>query len=133
MSWSPTAHCDIVTSPAPVISSAGGTATFDHTDPNHGFTPFKNASPQGLFNCLSPNDVAPSNGLPSYRNCQIRISTNNTAVTGDQIFRTMTLPDDPSDPPPPDLKIGIGNVSVMEGKTGTRAGGVRREPVHARR
>jgi hypothetical protein len=121
LSWSPTAHCDIVTSPAPVISAAGGTATFSASDPNHGFIPFKGASPQGLFNCLSPNDPALNNGLPSYRNCQIRISTNNTAVTGDQVFRTLSLPEDPNTPPPPDLQVGVGNVSVMEGKSGTRA------------
>jgi hypothetical protein len=121
LNWNPTAHCDIVTSPAPVISSAGGAATFGAADPNHGFSPFKGPSPQGLFNCLSPNDPASTNGLPDYRSCQIRISTNNTAVTGDQVFKTLQLPEDPNTPPPPPLKLTMGNVSVMEGKSGTRA------------
>jgi hypothetical protein len=120
LNWSPTAHCDIVSSPAPVISSAGGAATFPAADANHGFTPFKGSSPQGLFNCLSPNDPATNDGLPDYRNCQIRLSTNNTSVTGDQIFKTLQLPEDPNTPPPPAPKLTMGNVSVLEGKSGTR-------------
>jgi Calx-beta domain len=120
-SWDPTAHCDIVTSPAPVISSAGGAATFDKTDPNHGFQPFKGASPQGLFNCLAPNDPATSNGLVDYKNCQIRISTNNTAVTGDQVFLRLQLPEDPNTPPPTTVEVGMGNVRMLEGASGTRA------------
>ncbi len=121
LNWTPTAHCDLVTSPAAVISTAGGVATFDKADPNHAFLPFKGSSPQGQFNCLSPNDPASNNGLVDSRNCQIRVSTNNTAVTADQVFRTLQLPEDPSNPTPDPVQIGIGNAGVLEGKTGTRA------------
>ncbi|HEV7524792.1 MAG TPA: hypothetical protein VGP92_07495, partial [Acidimicrobiia bacterium] len=93
--WNPTTHCDLGSSPAPVLADGAGTATFSASDNNHAFTPFKGESPQSLFNCLSPNDPAlsPSNGLTDYRNCQIRVSTNNTAVTADQSFLTIQLPD----------------------------------------
>ncbi len=91
--WSPTINCDNLTSPAPVISTAGGVATFTKDDPNLGFTPFKGESPGGLFNCLSLHDASPNNGVPDFRNCTVRVSTNNAAVTGDQVFLNILLPD----------------------------------------
>jgi hypothetical protein len=33
-----------------------------------------------------------NNGLPNWNNCQIRVSTNNSFVTGDQSFLGITLP-----------------------------------------
>ena len=53
---------------------------------NHTFHPFKGSSPQGMFNCLSLNDPSPNNGLTDYRTCKIRVSTNNSAATADQVF-----------------------------------------------
>ena len=67
-------------------------STFSATDPNQAFRPFKGESPQQLFNCLAPGQAAPNNGLKNYTNCQVRVSSNNTAVTADQAFLTMTLP-----------------------------------------
>jgi hypothetical protein len=68
-------------------------ATFTKDDPNFGFTPFKGESPGGLFNCLSLHDASPNNGVPDFRNCTLRVSTNNAAVTGDQVFLNLLLPD----------------------------------------
>jgi hypothetical protein len=90
--WSPTADCDNLTSPAPVITTAGGVATFTKDDPNHGITPFKGAGPGGLFNCLAQNDAATNNGVPDYKNCSLRVSTNNATITGDQVFLNLLLP-----------------------------------------
>jgi hypothetical protein len=91
--WSPTANCDLGSSPAAVIVDMNGVATFNASDPNHGFHPFKGVSPQGLFNCLSPHGPSPNNGLTDFRNCKIRVSTNNAAITADQAFLNIQLPD----------------------------------------
>ena len=91
--WTPTEHCDLGSSPSPAISNGSGVATFPANDLNLAFTPFKGASPQGLFNCLSPNQAALSNGLPNDRNCKLRVSSNNTVTTGDQAFLNLQLPD----------------------------------------
>ncbi len=90
--WSPTTNCDLGSSPAAQQADASGNVTFDQNDINHAFHPFKGASPQGLFNCLAPGQADPNNGLPSFANCQLRVSTNLTTATSDQDFRTMTLP-----------------------------------------
>ena len=97
--WSPTANCDLGSSPAPAIVDSSGNVTFSTNDPNRAFVPFKGASPQGIFNCLSPHGVDPNNGLPSFTNCQIRVSSSNTAVTADQVFTTLTLPEAVPDVP----------------------------------
>ena len=99
-SWDPNADCDNLTAPAPVKSNASGVATFTAGDPNATITPFKGASPNQLFNCLAPNDPPSSNGLTDYKNCQIKLSSNNTAATADQAFVTLTLPN--ASTPPPD-------------------------------
>ena len=93
--WTATADCDLGSSPAAATADGSGNVTFPANDPNFGFTPFKNISPQHLFNCLSPNDPAlnPTNHKTDWRNCQIRVSTNNTAATADQTFLTLQLPD----------------------------------------
>jgi hypothetical protein len=93
--WGPTANCDLATSFAPVLADATGKATFLSTDPNHAFTPFKGESPQSLFNCLSPNGPAlhPINTLIDYRNCKIRVSSNNNSITSDQTFLNIQLPE----------------------------------------
>ena len=107
--WSPTANCDLVSSPAAVIADGSGNATFAAADPNHSFLPFKGISPQGIFNCLAPGQASPANGLPDFTNCQVRVSTNNTVATSDQVFLTMTLP--------------AAAAGVAPGFTGTPSGG----------
>lgn len=97
--WTPIAHCDLGTSPAAVVANASGAGTFVGTDPNFGFTPFKGASPQGQFNCIATGEANPNNGLPTFTNCQVRISTNNTAVTADQAFLPISLPTGSTPPP----------------------------------
>ena len=90
--WDPTLNCDLGTSPAAAIADQTGKATFDAADPNFRVGVFRGPSPQGLFNCLAPGQADPNNGLPSFTNCQLRVSTNNTASTSDQAFITLTLP-----------------------------------------
>jgi hypothetical protein len=90
--WDVTQNCDLGSSPAPATSNASGVVTFPANDPNFGFRPFKGFSPQGLFNCLSPSDPSPNNGLTDYRNCKIRVSTNNSSATTDQVFLNIQLP-----------------------------------------
>jgi hypothetical protein len=91
--WSPNTHCDLATSPSPTSADANGNYTFPANDPNFGFTPFPpGPSPSNLFNCLYPGQTPPANGKPSFTNCQIRVSSNDTAVTSDQVFLTLTYP-----------------------------------------
>ena len=91
--WSPTTHCDLATSPSPKPADANGNYTFPANDPNFGFTPFPpGLSPQGLFNCLYQGQPNPNNGRPNYTNCQLRVSSNNSAATTDQTFITLTYP-----------------------------------------
>jgi len=95
--WAPVSNCDVGSSPAPLIADTNGNVVFQPTDPNSGFTAFKGQSPQSLFNCLSPNQAAltVSDGLPDFRNCTVRLSSNNTVATSDQQFFDITLPDAP--------------------------------------
>jgi hypothetical protein len=97
--WDPTLNCDNLTAPAPVASSSTGVATFSATDPNAAIHPFKGASPNLMFNCIAPGDAQPTNGLPTFTNCQVRISSNNASSTSDQTFLTMTLPATVTPPP----------------------------------
>ncbi|MFN8019165.1 MAG: hypothetical protein U0P45_13730 [Acidimicrobiales bacterium] len=97
--WNPTEHCDLGTSPSPKTADSSGNVTFTANDPNWGFTPFKGLSPQGLFTCGAPADTDPNDGIPYFENCQVRVSSSNTAVTADQTFFTITLPDAATPPP----------------------------------
>ena len=90
--WTPTRSCDAGTSPAAAIVDADGHATFDASDPNHAFTPVVGPSPQGLFNCIPAGAAKPDNGVDSFTNCRIRVSTNNLRPTSDQVFRAIELP-----------------------------------------
>lgn len=118
--WDPTVNCDLGSSPAAVVADGSGNVTFPMADPNFAFHPFKGASPQGLFNCLSANDPSPANGLVDHRTCQIRVSSNNAAATADQVFLKIQLPDDDSTPPPAPLKVGISDSGALEGNANTR-------------
>jgi hypothetical protein len=92
--WDPTIDCINTTSPAAVVADANGQGTFLHTDPNHHFKPVK-GNVGGSFWCLGNNDPDPADaqGEPIYRNCQLRISTNNGGVTTDQGSQLIQLPD----------------------------------------
>jgi Calx-beta domain len=119
--WDPTTNCDLGSSPAAAIADGSGNVTFDSTDVNHTFHPFKGSSPQGLFNCLSVNDPSPNNGLTDYRNCKLRVSTNNSAATADQVFLQLVLPDAPGTVVPPPARLAIAPANVLEGSSSTRA------------
>lgn len=119
--WDPTTNCDLGSSPAAAIADGSGNVTFDSTDVNHTFHPFKGSSPQGLFNCLSLNDPSPNNGLTDYRNCKLRVSTNNSAATADQVFVQLILPDAPGTVVPPPARLAIAPANVLEGTSATRA------------
>jgi hypothetical protein len=93
-SWDPTIDCVNTTSPAAVIADANGQGTFLATDSNHRFKPVK-GNVGGNFWCLGTNDPDPANALgePIFRNCQLRISTNNGGPTADQGSQLIRLPD----------------------------------------
>ena len=91
--YNPTLHCDNATSPSAVQADSTGAVNFPANDPNFGFTPFPaGLSPQNLFNCIAPGQTPPSNGKPTFTNCQLRMSSNNGAATSDQAFITLTYP-----------------------------------------
>jgi hypothetical protein len=98
--WSPTIDCDLGNSPAAVVVTHDGTATFDPSDASHRFVPFAGPSPQSLFNCVPSGDRAPANGLPSFPSCQVRVSTSPTLATPDQMFLALALPRGANTPPP---------------------------------
>ena len=121
--WSPTADCDLGSSPAQAIVASDGSVTFPAGDVNHAFVPFKGESPQSLFNCLSAHQVDPNNGLPSYTNCSLRVSSNNNAATSDQVFVTLTLPEAvPSAPPIGVATAGNGAAAVSFSAPATNGG-----------
>jgi large repetitive protein len=113
--WQPTSNCDLGTSPAPVTADSSGNVTFLASDINHAFVPFKGESPQGLFNCLSAHEADPNDGLPSFTNCQLRVSTNNTAVTSDQSFLTMILPEPTAPGAPTGVVAKSGSTTAATG------------------
>jgi hypothetical protein len=91
--WRPAVDCDVGSAPAAAIADESGVATFAADDPNHAFRPFVGPSPQRSFNCLGPDAPSPKNELEDdYRNCQVRVSSNNTRPTDDQVFLRMQLP-----------------------------------------
>jgi hypothetical protein len=90
--WSPVEHCDLGSSPAPVLADRAGVARFRADDRNHAFLPFVGESPQSLFNCVASVADAPNNNLPTFTNCRLRVSSNNTLVTSDQSALSFVLP-----------------------------------------
>lgn len=90
--WEPAVDCDFGSAPAAAIADTAGVVTFSATDPNHALQPFVGASPQGLFNCLPPSGASPKNDLADFRDCQVRVSSNNTRSTSDQVFVHLRLP-----------------------------------------
>lgn len=90
--WSPGLDCDFGSAPAAAIADASGVVTFAAGDRNHAVRPFFGAGPQRLFNCLGPSSASPQDEVDDFRNCQIRVSTNNTTETDDQVFVRLELP-----------------------------------------
>ena len=95
--WDPTINCDSGTSPAPVIADSSGVAYFDAGSANHKFVPFKGESPQGDFNCIGLSDppLAPTDSVPDFDDCQVRVSSSNTMSTDDQQFFGLVVPNNP--------------------------------------
>jgi hypothetical protein len=89
--WAPTSDCDPGNAPAPSIADPSGTVRFSNTDRNRLFVPFVGTSASGLFNCVAPHETPTNKQLPSYTKCQIRVSSNNTAATEDQVFRSIVI------------------------------------------
>jgi hypothetical protein len=117
--WSPTLHCDIGTAPAPVVVTRDGTATFPANDRNHGFHPFRGESPQAVFNCLAPGDAAPHNGVASYTNCRVRVSSNNSTATQDQVFLDIRISAAAARVPTTNSGASGGGSSSVGGNTAT--------------
>jgi hypothetical protein len=89
--WSPSRDCDPTTSQSPVYADARGNVRFDANDRNRALVVFSGASPQQLFNCLPPNASSPKNGIPDFKSCQVRVSSNPTQATQDQAFVPIVL------------------------------------------
>src|SRR5262249_39376440 len=90
--WRAAANCDLGSSPAAALVDKTGTATCNATDRNHAFHPFLGESPQQLFNCVPKGIAPPKDDLPTYSNCQVRVSSNNFSATPDQAFFALALP-----------------------------------------
>jgi hypothetical protein len=103
--WDPTINCDAGTAGSSTQPDASGNVSFPASDPNKHVNPFRGESPSGLFNCIHTGDTPPANGLPTFDNCQLRVSSNNTASTSDQQFLTMTLPG--SSPVTPEVPYAV--------------------------
>jgi hypothetical protein len=96
--WDVSIDCDPGDTTPPHNADASGNVTFG-VGTDFQFTAFKGESPSSQFNCLSPNEAPlnPTNFLTDYRNCQIRVSSNNASKTGDESYLRIQLPDGPND------------------------------------
>ena len=97
--YDPSEHCDVGTSPSGFSVQSDGVVTFLSTSSNFKFRPVKGLSPQGLFTCGAPSDTDPNDGTPYFENCQVRVASSRTAVTSDQQYFTMVMPDAVTPPP----------------------------------
>jgi len=91
--WEPGRDCDPGTAPGAVSADAHGIARFDAANPNQKVLLTVGQSPEGIFNCTSPGTKPPSNGLRNFTTCQLRVSTNNTQATTDQVFLPIVFGD----------------------------------------
>lgn len=98
--WDPTINCDLGSSPSPVTADARGVATFPASDVNRAFRPFVGPGPQAQFSCVAGGTPARAS-TPTFSQCAIRVSTNNTARTTDQAFVTLAFPANAKNGPPP--------------------------------
>src|SRR5262249_15915479 len=85
-SFGVTQDCDTATIPTQANAYAKGVVTFPANDPNYGFQPVRGTSPQHFFNCLGPGDGKPTNGLPTYSVCQVRVASEYVKRTTDEVF-----------------------------------------------
>ncbi len=140
--WDPTINCDLATSPPPAGADASGNVTFAGTNANNSIGIFRGQSPSDDFNCLAPEDVPsgsvhnpdgsitlPSsdsqtaNGeavdpsVPAWTNCQLRMSSNDSASTSDQAFLALSIPDTPAQTPeaPFAVLLPLGAVGLLGG------------------
>jgi hypothetical protein len=124
--WDPTADCDLVSSPAAsTAQTTAGNVSWPATLPSNSIGDFRGQSPQQIFNCVAQEDVptgqAPNpdgsfnldgvnggntqngeplaQGVESWLNCQVRMSSNNSASTTDQVFITTNIPNTPTGVP----------------------------------
>jgi hypothetical protein len=133
-----------VTSPEGVPSTTAGGVTWTASNSQQQIGVFRGESPQDFFNCLAPADVPGgttqnANGswnipasdtqtssgsdaidpnVPSWTNCQLRVSSNNAAVTSDQAFDTLSLQSGPTGSVPETpyaVLLPIGAVAVLGG------------------
>ena len=126
--WDPTTDCDTGTAPAAALGDAHGNVSFPATTHNYAFPVFRGASPQGLFNCLSPHQPDPHNGLLTFRTCQVRMSSSNANVTADQAFITIVLPDSshgyaPTSQASPPGASAIGSTGAASNEAGANGAG----------
>ncbi len=123
--------CDNTTAPAPV-SSTGPTFVENFTTANadRAAMAFRGAGGSGTYNCLAPEDVKPGTGpkadgsvtpigpmtkngnvidlsVPSWSNCQIRVSSNNASNTQDQAYITYVLPNTGPGPVTPEVPLAV--------------------------
>jgi hypothetical protein len=89
--WRPSVDCDLGSAPSPAIADAHGKVTFTANDPNSQVLFFHGESPEHIFNCLTASEPSPKNHVDDYRSCQVRVSTNNSDATQDQVFLKYTL------------------------------------------
>jgi hypothetical protein len=140
--WDPTINCDLATSPAAQSANSSGNVTFAATNINNKIGVYRGQGPTDNFNCLAPQDIpagtpqnpdgsytlpstttATANGepidpsVPSWTNCQLRMSSNNSASTSDQAFLTLSIPDTPSQTPeaPFAVLLPLGALGLLGG------------------
>jgi hypothetical protein len=114
--YAPDIDCDPTTEPAQIKASTSGTGTFPAYDPNFGFYPFRGDSPQSQFTCLSPNEPVPAGTIdPVWRNCQLKLTTNDSQVNPGDAFETMQLPEPVANVPetPYAVLLPIGAVLLL--------------------
>jgi hypothetical protein len=123
--WDPTINCDLATSPAPSNASSTGAVSWPATNASLSIVDFRGQSPQAQFNCVAQEDVPSgtptfpdgglnldgvnggltkngetiAQGVESWTNCQLRMSSSNQAATTDQAFITLTIPNTPTGVP----------------------------------
>jgi hypothetical protein len=98
-----------------VSADAHGIARFDAANPNQKVLLSVGQSPEGIFNCTAPRTAPPSNGLRNFTTCQLRVSTNNTQATTDQVFLPIVFGETSSGRSPTGWKaaVVIGGVVVL--------------------
>ena len=126
--YDPGAHCDIGSSGSAAVADSSGNVSFPASSTNLQIHPFLGDSPQGIFACIYPGQGVGNNGYSgaagtAYTNCQLRLSTNNTAVTSDQVYQTISYVDPASTATAP-ATTSYGAAAALGGSTVVLAGGL---------